>query len=398
MKINQKEYTDVHTNVGDLTYSTIEPNAGLKIAVNQTQEEIIKIISDSGLRGLGGAGVPVGFKWNLTRKDEDSPKYVVCNADEGEPGTFKDRVILTEYADLVFEGMTIAGLAVGAEYGILYLRGEYEYLKEHLEAVLDCRRGNKILGENIFNQEGKNFDIRIYLGASAYVCGEKTGLIESLEGKRGEPRNRAPFAVNQGYLDKPTIVNNVETLAWATCIMTKGAEWFRSHGTEKSPGLNILSVSGDCKNPGVYEFSMKSTVNDIIKIAGAENVRAVQIGGASGRCVGRSQFEHSIAFEDIPTSGAVTIFNETRDMLAVAENYMKFFVHESCGQCTPCRIGNTKLLDGIQQVRAGTCSDKYLKDLFGLCETMKMTSKCGFGQTSPNAFLSILHNLEELQA
>jgi len=397
MKIDNIEHTDIHTSVGHLTYETVPNNAGLKIAINKTPEEIIKIISDSGLRGLGGAGVPVGFKWNLTFKEEDTPKYVICNADEGEPGTFKDRVILTEYADLVFEGMTIAGLAVGAKEGILYLRGEYEYLKEHLETVLNCRRENNILGKNIAGKNGTDFDISIYLGASAYVCGEKTGLLESLEGKRGEPRNRVPFAVNQGYLGKPTIVNNVETLAWATCIMSKGAEWFRGHGTEKSPGLNILSISGDCKNPGVYEFSMANSVADILKIAGAEDAKAVQIGGASGKCVPRSQFDHKIAFEDTPTSGAVTIFGEDRDMLEILENYMDFFVDESCGQCTPCRIGNTKLLDGIKQIRAGECSDEHLKNLFSLCDTMKMTSKCGFGQTSPNPFITILDNLEELQ-
>jgi len=378
---------------GSLTFARIEPDAGLRNALQRKRADVVGEITASGLKGRGGAGFPTGVKWNLAGSAKGERKFIVCNADEGEPGTFKDRVILSEYADLVFEGMTIAGYVVGARQGIVYLRGEYTYLLPHLEAVLARRREHALLGHNIMGR-GFDFDIEIRLGCGAYVCGEETALIESLEGHRGEPRNRPPFPVDTGFEGHPTVVNNVETLAWAACIMAKGAEWFKGFGTEKSRGLKLLSVSGDCERPGVYEFPMGITVAELLKEVGGQDAKAVQIGGASGHCVPRSQFERTIAFEDIPTGGSVIVFGPQRDMLAVARNFLEFFTEESCGQCTPCRDGNPKLLEGVRLLEEGRCSMRYLRELKALGETMQLASKCGLGQSSPNAFLSILEHFE----
>ena len=382
-------------NQGPLTFAQTEPNAGLKAALGKARADIIAEISASGLKGRGGAGFPTGVKWNLAAAARGERKYVVCNADEGEPGTFKDRVILADHADLVFEGMTIGGLAIGANTGIVYLRGEYTYLRPHLEAVLARRRADRLLGRNILGKDGFDFDITIHMGSGAYVCGEETAMIESLEGHRGEPRNRPPFPVDTGFLKCPTTVNNVETLAYVACILARGAEWFRSIGTEKSTGLKIFSVSGDCKRPGVYEFPMGITVAQLLKEVGGEDAKAVQIGGASGRCVAAPEFGRTIAYEDVPTGGSIIVFGPQRDMLKVARNFLEFFVEESCGQCTPCRWGNPKLLEGIEMLEQGRCSMAYLKELCALGETMQLASKCGLGQSSPNAFLSIVRSFQD---
>lgn len=377
---------------GPLTFANVAANDALKKAVTMKRADIIGEVSASGLKGRGGAGFPTGVKWNLAGAAKADHKFVVCNADEGEPGTFKDRVILSQYTDLVFDGMTVAGLAIGAKEGIVYLRAEYTYLRPHLEDVLQKRRDAGLLGQNIAGKEGFNFDIRIQMGAGAYVCGEETALIESLEGYRGEPRNRPPFPVDTGFTKFPTIVNNVETFAWVACIFAKGADWFKQHGTEKSAGLKIFSISGDCEKPGVYEFPLGITVIELLKEVGAEEAKAVQIGGASGHCIPRDQFERRIAFEDVSTGGSIIIFGPHRDMLEVARNFLEFFVEESCGQCTPCRDGNVKLLEGVEMLEAGECSMKYLRELESLGETMQLASKCGLGQSSPNAFLSIVKN------
>jgi [NiFe] hydrogenase diaphorase moiety large subunit len=332
------------------------------------------------------------MKWNFAGSERGDKKYIICNADEGEPGTFKDRVILTEFADLVFAGMTIAGRAVGASEGIVYLRGEYTYLRSPLNAVIKKRRAAGLLGEDVCGVKGFDFDIIVALGAGAYICGEETALIESLEGFRGEPRNRPPFPVVAGYRYAPTVVNNVETLASAACIFAKGVDWFKSFGTDRSTGFKLFSISGDCAKPGVYEFPFGITIADLLKEVGGEDAKAVQIGGASGTCVPRAQFARQMAFEDIPTGGSVMVFGPQRDMLAVAENFLEFFVDESCGQCTPCRVGNTKMLEAAGQLREGTCSAEYLAELRELSGTMQVASKCGLGQTSSIAFMSILEH------
>ncbi len=383
------------TTKNKLTFSTIEPGNGLKAALACGNTESRKIINPSGLRGRGGAGFPTSLKWKLAAEQPDEEKFVICNADEGEPGTFKDRVILADFADMVFEGMTIAAMVIGAQRGIVYLRAEYTYLRQHLEDVLDQRRKQGLLGKNVGGKKGFDFDVQINMGSGAYVCGEETALIESLEGQRGEPRNRPPFPIDTGYLDRPTIVNNVETFAWAVCIMAKGAKWFKKFGTEKSTGHKLFSVSGDCDQPGVYEYPLGITVAELLEKVGGQNAKAVQVGGAAGQCVPRSQFNRAIAYEDVSTGGSIIVFGPQRDMLKIAANFLEFFIDESCGQCTPCREGAPKLLEGVEMLQRGQCSMMYLKELCSLGETMQLASKCGLGQTAPNTFLSIVEHFRD---
>ncbi len=366
---------------------------GLKKAIKMKPQDIIMEIRESGLKGRGGAGYPTGTKWMLAAAAIADKKFVICNADEGEPGTFKDRVLLDEYTRLVFEGMIIGGYAIGAYKGFVYLRGEYRYLLNKLRnEIQEMHKANR-LGNNILDSN-YSFDIEIRLGSAAYVCGEESALIESLEGYRGEPRNRPPYPVNTGFMGYPTIVNNVETLASVPIIIHNGAEWFEKIGTTKSKGTKLISVSGDCKNPGVYEVPFGTTITEMLDMVRAEDTKAVQIGGASGICVPKSEFSRNISFEDVSTGGSVIIFNQDRDMLKVLKNFLEFFVEESCGQCTPCRIGNIKLLEGLEMIESGQCSISYLKELIDLGKTMQIASKCGLGQSSPNPFIAIMTHFE----
>ena len=393
--------TTIRTTTNQLTFSTIEPGSGLRAALARPSADALRKVESSGLRGRGGAGFPTSLKWELAAKSGvpaervGGQKYVVCNADEGEPGTFKDRVILAEFADLVFEGMTIGAWVIGAAQGIVYLRAEYTYLRPHLEAVLQRRRDAGLLGPAVSGHRGFAFDITIRMGSGAYVCGEETALIESLEGQRGEPRNRPPFPIDTGFMGNPTIVNNVETFAWVACVLTKGPEWFKSIGTEKSTGRKLFSVSGDCARPGVYEFPMGITVAQLLKEVGGEGAKAVQIGGAAGQCVPAAQFDRTIAYEDIITGGSVIVLGPHRDLLRVSRNFLEFFLEESCGQCTPCREGIPKLLEGVELLQHGRCSMDYLKELCDLGETMQQASKCGLGQSAPNALLSIVEHFQD---
>jgi [NiFe] hydrogenase diaphorase moiety large subunit len=256
-------------------------------------------------------------------------------------------------------------------------------------------RDDNLLGKSILGNKGFDFDISIRLGSGAYVCGEETALIESLEGQRGEPRNRPPYPVNTGYLGYPTTVNNVETLASTPHIIMKSGEWFKRFGTSKSTGSKLFSISGDCELPGVYELPWGASINDVLKLVGAKNTKAVQVGGASGVCLPKGQFDRTLGYEDVGTGGSIIIFNENRDMLHILQNFMEFFVEESCGQCTPCRIGNTKLLEGVIKMREGDYTFSYINTLKDLGRTMQVASKCGLGQSSPNAFISILENFKE---
>lgn len=377
------------------TFSTIKPEEGLRKCIDMDSAEIISFIRESGLKGRGGAGFPTAVKWQLAADEEGEVKYVVCNADEGEPGTFKDRFILTEFAGMVLAGMTIGALAIGASRGIIYLRGEYSYLRSHLEQVLQRRREDGLLGKDVLGKQGFDFDVEIRMGVGAYICGEETALIESLEGQRGEPRNRPPFPVNTGFMGNPTIVNNVETFAWAESIAAKGVDWFKSVGTDKSTGLKLFSVSGDCREAGIYEFPMGITIAELLAAVGGEDAKAVQVGGAAGHCVPAKMFDRTIAYEDISTGGSIIVFGQERDVLDVAENFLEFFCEESCGQCTPCREGNEKLLEGVRLLKEGKCSMQYLQELCGLGETMQLASKCGLGQMSPNIFLSVVENFKQ---
>ena len=382
----------VTTVANELTFASIPAGEGLSKALAMSRVDIIDTVRDSKLKGRGGAGFPTGIKWNFAAAEKRPRKYIICNADEGEPGTFKDRLILSEYADLVLDGMTIGARAMNAALGLIYLRAEYGYLRSGLEGAIRARREAGLLGEEIGGIKGFDFDIMVAGGAGAYVCGEETALIESLEGFRGEPRNRPPFPVVSGFLSRPSVVNNVETLAWVSCIFAKGVDWFKSVGTDLSTGHKLFSVSGDCERPGVYEFPFGITVGELLKEVGGDDAKAALIGGASGRCVPRSQFERRLAFEDMPTGGSVVVFGPDRDMLAIAHNLLEFFVDESCGQCTPCRLGNGKLLEGVEMLQAGTCTVEYLNDLKALGNTMQVAAKCGLGQSSSVAFLSIIEH------
>ncbi|MBS3945969.1 MAG: iron hydrogenase [Melioribacter sp.] len=380
---------------GDVLFSKYNRGEGVKKALSITREDILFELRDSKLKGRGGAGFPTATKWTIVAAAIADQKYIICNADEGEPGTFKDRVLLLEYPELVFEGMVIAGYTIGATKGIVYLRGEYEYMLSSLEDYLASMRQDNLLGKNILGNSNFDFDIMIRLGSGAYVCGEETALIESLEGNRGEARNRPPYPVNTGYMGMPTVVNNVETLASIPHIINKGGEWYRKHGTDKSSGSKLFSVSGDCLRPGVYELPWGTTISELLKIVGAKDTKAVQVGGASGICLPKSQFDRSLAYEDVATGGSIMIFNESRNMLHVLKNFMEFFVEESCGQCTPCRIGNVKLLEGVEMIEKGEYKFGYINQLKDLGKTMQVASKCGLGQSSSNAFISILENFKE---
>ena len=368
----------------------LKPGEALKNAVSLGADALLEEFKLSNLRGRGGAGFATAMKWEMCRQapaSDDRARVVVCNADEGEPGTFKDRLLLTDFADQVFEGMTLAAFVVGADQGFLYLRGEYRHLLPHLESVLARRRLANLLGTEIQGQPGFNFDIKIHLGAGAYVCGEETALIESLEGKRGTPRIRPPFPVTHGYLGRPTTVNNVETLAKACLIAMHGGQWFAKIGTPKSTGTKLISISGDCAVPGVYEFPFGTTVAEILQACGATDTQAVQVGGASGVTLAPAEFGRRIAFEDVPTAGAFMIFNSSRDMFEVASNYVHFFAHESCGFCTPCRVGTSLLCGYLDKLAHGHGSRLDLAEIETLNRMLKTTSHCGLGQAAANPIL-----------
>ncbi len=379
-------------HAGAVLLGPVPMDAGLKKALDITPERIIDTIKASGLRGCGGAGFTTGAKWKFAADAKADKRVIICNADEGEPGTFKDRVLLTERPHLLIEGMTIAARAIGASEGILYLRGEYVYLRDLIEEVLADRRARGMLGKDIFGVAGFDFDVRLQMGAGAYICGEEGALISSCEGLPGEPKTRPPFPVTKGYLGLPTVVNNVETLCHAARIMDKGAEWFFKIGSEGSHGTKLFSVSGDCLNPGVYELPYGLTVRELLEMVGGDDAEAVQIGGPSGTMIGKASFHRRLTFDDLATGGAIIVFNARRNVLEIVEYYLSFFVHESCGYCTPCRVGNVFLQRAIAKFRKGLANPEdidYLKDLSG---TIMETSRCGLGQTSPRPVLSTLEN------
>ena len=377
---------------GPVIFAPFPSGEALRKAVAMTPTEVIRDMKTARLRGRGGAGFPTGMKWEFCRAAPGKKRYVICNADEGEPGTFKDRVILTECPDLLFEGMTIAGYAIGSDTGILYLRGEYAYLRALLEHVLAERRKSGLLGQNVCGKAGFHFDIRIQMGAGAYVCGEETALISSCEGLRGDPKNRPPFPAQKGYLGLPTVVNNVETLCCVARIFEKGAGWFAQLGSKGSPGTKLLSISGDCKSPGVYEVPFGITLADVLKMVGAEDAAAVQVGGPSGQMVGPKDFGRIICYDDLATGGSIMVFGPERNVLKVAEQFLEFFIDESCGYCTPCRVGNVLLKERLSRIIAGKGEPADLDYLQDLGETIKTTSRCGLGQTSANPVLTTLKN------
>ena len=374
---------------GTLLGDPLVPGDAIKEMLRRGSIETMLEIEQSGLRGRGGAGFSVAKKWSLCRDSPGLDHYIVCNADEGEPGTFKDRVLLNSYADLVFEGMTISARIIGAKKGLLYLRGEYLYLRNRLEQILAQRRIAGLLGKSILGEMDFDFDIEIHLGAGAYICGEESALIESLEGKRGRPRNRPPFPVSQGYLGQPTLVDNVETLACISQISIKGGEWFSSIGTTQSSGSKLLSIAGDCSMPGIYEYQFGISLQEVLDDCGAEDPYAVQVSGPSGVLISSKEFRRLICFEDLPTSGAITIFKRGRNILSVVQNFTHFFAEESCGFCTPCRVGTQlqkKLVDKIANDH-GTAYD--LEKLKQIAHIMKRMSHCGLGHTASNPVMDL---------
>ena len=362
----------------------------LRSLLKQGGDVILEHIESSGLRGRGGAGFRTGMKWRFCKQAEADQRYVVCNADEGEPGTFKDRVLLNSHADKVFEGMTLCAGIIGASKGYLYLRGEYRYLRAPLEHILQKRREAGLLGNNILGKSGFDFDIEIHMGAGAYICGEESSLIESLEGKRGIPRKRPPFPVTHGYLDKPTVVNNVETFMVAALIAVHGAEWLRSVGTGESCGTKLLSISGDCDRPGIYEYPFGISIQQILEDCGATNSQAVQVAGAAGVTLSPEEYERCIAFEDVSTGGSFMIFNPQRNLLDMVQNFARFFAHESCGFCTPCRVGSSLMKDLVDKVCSGRAGQYDLGEIRDIGILMQASSHCGLGTTAPNSMLDTL--------
>jgi [NiFe] hydrogenase diaphorase moiety large subunit len=376
-------------NKVDLIFEKIDPKEVLTKAYKISPAAIIQQILDSGLKGRGGAGFPTGLKWKYTAAVKDPDKYVVCNADEGEPGTFKDREILDKVAYKVYGGMVIAGKAIGAKKGIVYLRGEYRFLLPQLMKELESFH-------KMIKQIGYDFTISYCMGSGAYICGEESALFESIEGGRGEPRNKPPYPTTSGVFGKPTSINNVETLVTAMMILTHGPESYSQLGTKDSRGSKVFSISGDTPTPGIFELELGMSVQQFVNEFGDGDTKAVQVGGASGFCVPRKKFANTIiGFEGVPTGGSMKLFNSSRSMYNVLHNYLDFFAEESCGQCTPCRVGCQQLLKGVEKVKKGEVKSTYLNELMKLADTMKVASKCGLGQSVGNAFRTIVENFRE---
>ncbi len=373
----------------DLIFEDCQAEDVLAKTLKRSNDDIIQDILDSGLKGRGGAGFPTGMKWKFTAREESDEKFVVCNADEGEPGTFKDREILLQVPHKVFGGMAICAKVIGAKQGFIYLRGEYQFLRDEVQQKIDAF--NKML-----QGLGLDFTINLLMGSGAYICGEESALFESMEGKRGEPRNKPPYPTVAGFRNKPTVINNVETLVYALMICKLGAKKFRDLGTTDSRGSKVFSVSGDTPVPGIYELELGMSLQEFVNEFGDDDAKAVQVGGASGFCVPRKKFQDTIiGFEGVPTGGSMMLFNSSRSMYNVLKNYVEFFKEESCGQCTPCRVGCQQLQKGIEAVKKGDRSAEYLDELLKLTETMKRTAKCGLGQSVANSFSSIVNNFKE---
>ncbi len=369
-------------------YTTLKYNV-LENMLKRNPDDIINELIESGLKGRGGAGFPTGLKWKFSKEQVSDEKYVVCNADEGEPGTFKDKEILTKVPRKVLSGMCICGYVIGAKKGYIYLRNEYTFL------VPDLLKEIEIFHE--FVKKFKfDFTIELKMGSGAYICGEETALFESMEGKRGEPRNKPPYPTVAGYNQKPTIINNVETFATAQIICRIGSAEYKKLGTKDSRGSKLFSVSGDTPKAGIHELELGMSLQDFVSDFGDGDTKAVQVGGASGHCVPRKSFTNTIiGFEGIPTGGSMMIFNSSRSMYNVLHDYLEFFTEESCGQCTPCRVGCQQLLKGIEAVKKGEKKPDYLEELKKLSGTMRVASKCGLGQSVYNPFTSIVDNFKE---
>ncbi|SHH77170.1 NAD(P)-dependent iron-only hydrogenase diaphorase component flavoprotein [Caloranaerobacter azorensis DSM 13643] len=371
-----------------------------KVLTEMTPEEVIQVVKDSGLRGRGGGGFPTGLKWEFTAKAQGDQKYVLCNADEGDPGAFMDRSILEGDPHSVLEAMAIAGYAIGANQGYIYVRVEYPIAVQRLEIAIKQAREKGLLGKNIFGT-GFDFDIEVRLGAGAFVCGEETALIASIEGQRGMPRNKPPYPANKGLWGKPTLINNVETYANIPQIILKGAEWFRSIGTEKSPGTKVFALGGKINNTGLVEIPMGTTLREVIYeigggIPNGKKFKAVQTGGPSGGCIPADLIDTPIEFDTLTElgsmmgSGGMIVMDEDTCMVDIARFFLDFTVEESCGKCPPCRIGTKRMLEILEKITSGKGEPGDIEKLEKLANTIKSASLCGLGQTAPNPVLSTL--------
>lgn len=408
MNFYQKQERRVLKNCGVIDPENIDDflrNDGYKAAKKaiseMTKEFVVKNIIDSGLRGRGGGGFPTGIKWDIASKNQADQKYIVCNADEGDPGAFMDRSILEGDPHSVIEGMIIAGYAIGATKGLVYIRAEYPLAIERLEKAIFSARERGYLGKNLFGTDFE-FDIEIKFGAGAFVCGEETALIHSMEGKRGEPTSKPPYPAEKGFWNKPTVVNNVETLVNVPRIILSGVEWFREVGTEKSPGTKVFALSGKINNVGLVEVPMGITLREIIfeigeGIKNGKKFKAVQTGGPSGGCLNEADLDTPIDFDSLANkgtimgSGGMVVMDEDDCMVSVAKFFLEFTLDESCGKCTPCRIGNTRLYEILDRITKGKGKLEDLALLKELSECIKATALCGLGQTSANPVLSTLN-------
>ena len=359
-------------------------------------EELIDLIKRSKLAGCGGAFFPTGLKWEFCRQNEADIKYIICNADEGEPGTFKDRVLMEEHPELLIEGMILAAYAIGASEGAIYLRAEYMYLRNRLEELLREYRDEGYLGKNIEAKEPFELDLYIQMGAGAYVCGEETALIHSMEGKRGEPGTKEYFPVQRGFKDKPTVVNNVETLCLVPRILEMGLDRWLGIGTEKTPGTKLLSVSGDCENKGIFEIEWGMNMREFLDLIGAKNPKMIQFSGPSGECLSKVDFDRNISGEDLTCGGSVMVFDQSRDLLHILKSYSNFFVEESCGICVPCRTGNFLLNRKIDKLVSGHAEKKDLEDIKEWSHIIETTSRCGLGQMSSNSLNDAILKFPEI--
>ena len=376
-----------------------------KVLKEMTQDEVIDVVKESGLRGRGGAGFPTGKKWELTKASEGDQKYVVCNADEGDPGAFMDRSILEGDPHSVLEAMEIAGYAIGANKGYIYVRAEYPIAVQRLKIAIEQAREYGLLGENIFNTDF-SFDIEIRLGAGAFVCGEETALLESIEGKRGQPRVKPPYPAQSGLWGKPTLINNVETYANIAQIILKGAKWYSSIGTQSSKGTKVFALGGNVNNIGLVEVPMGTTLREIIYdigggIPNGRDFKAAQTGGPSGGCIPKEHLDTPIDYESLKEigsmmgSGGLIVMDDTKCMVALAKFYLDFTVSESCGKCTPCRIGTKRMLEILERLCDGEGDELDIYKLEKLAANIQKASICGLGQTAPNPVVSTLKYFRE---
>ena len=387
-------------------YIAFDGYKGLAAVLTEMQpQQVIDVIKKSGLRGRGGAGFPTGVKWQFEKDQPGDEKYVICNADEGDPGAFMDRSILEGDPHSVIEGMAIMAYAVGAHFGYLYIRAEYPSAVKRLQTAIVQARQLGLLGQNILGS-GFSFDLEIRLGAGAFVCGEETALIASIEGKRGMPRAKPPFPAVKGVWGKPTSINNVETLANVAQIIVHGSDWYASIGTEKSKGTKVFALGGKVCNTGLVEVPMGTTLREIIYDIGGgcpngKKFKAVQTGGPSGGCLTKNEldtpidYDHLVEAGSMMGSGGMIVLDEDSCMVDVAKFYMEFIVEESCGKCTPCRIGTKRLLEMLTAISEGEGTMEMLAEMEELCYEIKDTALCGLGQTAPNPILSTLHHFRD---